>query len=438
MVVVLYFGKGTTARQRSTDALTGFRMVNATAIVLEHLFKLKLPLNGSGSFFVLSGCVLSMSRTKQAGVLKQPFTSMRDVAKFWFLRLMRVLPLYWLGRAVLSTQCGRGHHASCTPLSFLLEVVANVLNMPFASPTEFFLLDKQKWWFIPVIVQLYIMYPLLEFAVFGGDGVAPITRVTKAGAMAALAKYAVLGFMFFLLHSGRAEANHDFHIKAIVGPCLELPKGWERSLEPFPARRPGGKCQLDFYFNVVPRVPDFVIGMLLPHISFQSDIAVTCADIALVAVTGLFVLMLVWQPIWFLVFCHFNGLGVITALCIWAMCFGPRQSLLGRVLSNPLLVAGGNFSYGVYVWGMMVSDGTPHKPFQFTGAVDWGLAVVLLEVVYLISWTTYWICEEPCGDVARWVVGHTSSRSMPVATEDDIAGTIRTSELGSELFLRPV
>jgi len=185
VVLAKYCGKGTASRQSSTDALTGFRILTATVIVLEHT-GLRLLVNGASLFLLLSGGVISLTRRKEPGQLKAPFSSAKEVVTFIFLRWMRVVPLYWFCLAVYETDAAKVTHDDfdfLAPLRFVVQLPIQIVLLPWSNPHYFFFIEKMGQmgrWFVPVIVQLYFLFPAFELAIFGRTGQLSKNNLIKA------------------------------------------------------------------------------------------------------------------------------------------------------------------------------------------------------------------------------------------------------------------
>jgi len=226
-------------------------------------------------------------------------------------------------------------------------------------------------------------------------------------------------------------------------PCPGVQAGFEAVFEPWPARVRGeNQCWWDFKYVSLPRAPDFVLGMLIPHVDFRTDnalpqrererdterekdrygrysdrarwagVAVSCADVAFVLIVVASIYHQMHDvPHWWAVCKAWNPLFLPSMVIVWALSFGPRQSYLGKLLSHGPFVSAGHFAYGVYMWSKMYS-GYAYSLY-FTSGTTMLQLVIFLMFIYAVSWTTFRLVEEPCGDVARYMVGHVSSRTPP-------------------------
>merc|ERR1712224_893293 len=80
-------------------------------------------------------------------------------------------------------------------------------------------------WFVKIIVQLYMLYPIFEFLVFGRAGILSARKLAAVGVVCLAAKILTVALMFWSLSNGRApwvaEAWKGVNLYGIW-PCLEV------------------------------------------------------------------------------------------------------------------------------------------------------------------------------------------------------------------------
>lgn len=316
-------GQGTAAARRQkedalgTSCLTGFRAALLFWIFLEHSGI--QPTNGGGAFLLLSGCVLSLSRRAQPGSAKEPFQSLPEIIRFWILRYFRLLPSLWF--AMASTFANKMSSWTEDPVQWTAQTLTNLVEMPFKHPHTFFFAQEHLPlmdvpWFVTAILVLFLGYPLLEMLILG-YGKAPLWRL---GAFAVLATAAKI-----------AAGVHGMRMSEYDRSHYEL-----------------------YYERWWTRIPEFVIGMLIPHLENRAspDWLVILADI--VAVAWVLFALLAPQTRLTLTAIQMNMQCLLTALVIWGMCFGPRPSLLGKICQSPCMIWAGKYGYGFYLYHIPV------------------------------------------------------------------------------------
>jgi len=358
-------------RNSRFHALSGFRLAVASIVICEHL-GLLCPEIGGSIFVVLSGCVISVSRRASPGKLKScAFSSPSNLMVFWIQRLARILPLYWF--AILVVQpwtytLGLGT-ISVPDLLISLpgEILANWKDLLMWNS-----LAKSHLWFVKTITMLYMCYPLIERGVFGTSGIAEQPRLW-----------------------GFASLCVCYHIAMTLWAIQ--PQSQEWLLESF----------WEVYTNPVLRMPGFLLGMLVPHL----QVAPVLNSLPYLA-DALFPILIYaghtysqeLKPV-----LEVSGGVPFFGFIIWSLCFGECESLLGRLLKQPVAFTAGELSYGVYIYHVyfIVMAGC----YGNSSCIDSGntsSAALLLFVVtvlmasLILSQTTKILIEDPVVNCAKY------------------------------------
>lgn len=298
-----------------TASLTGLRAGLSVWIFAERAGLQATPGGSWGAFLVLSGCVLSLSRMgEEPGVARAPFTA-GSALRFVFLRYKRIMPLMWFYQAAAPILFQDDWNLGV--LQEIQAVLANLFASLVSHPRSFLLAgslepaDADHPWLPGVMVVLYALYPVLEMVMLGLSG--------KEGSQRRLLGLGLLAVA----------------VKVATGFALQ--------------------AQADIMFlNWWSMLPEFVLGMLIPHMASTTapDALVILADLLAFAWLALGLLAAsspqLGPSLAFL--SKTNCQMPLTALLVWAACFGPRPSLLGLVLRQPPLVWAGRFGYSFYLW----------------------------------------------------------------------------------------
>lgn len=374
--------RGDPQRAPGTEALTGFRACISLWVWLEHA-GIQFATGGS-SFVVLSGCVLSLSRRGELGAVRSPFEGVRCYARFFYLRVVRILPLYWF---VLATQpitaasvSGLHVHSradAAGPLSVLGHGAAFFVRGILGDPAVASGLFDHRYWFIGVIIKLYALFPLLERALLGRPG-APASSRWLLGLAALLATAKLLHWALYV--------------------ALLQPRGYGNG-----------------YYCVWAHVPAFCLGMLVPHLEWRDSPAwlLHCSDVLGAGYVAWAFLGPVSNSLDQVQ--RMNAQCGFTALLLWSFCFGRRPSLLGRFLTTPWLLWLGRYSYGIYLshYTLLCMLGVATKftllPYYGTLAplarsrlpADYALAALAFLLAIAKAWVGHHLVEQPCSRLAR-------------------------------------
>ncbi len=155
-----------------------------------------------------------------------------------------------------------------------------------------------------------------------------------------------------------------------------------------------------FYINPVFRVADFLLGILLFECFqagrgqqwFRSPAWATACE---AAATGLFVLFFVLHPLIGQVWRYSVYYWIPMAVIIYV--FAHQKGALSRVLSAPLLVLGGEISFGLYLIHQLVMR--YYVSLSQRAGVDlppWLVVLLVLGITLLASYLSYRWVEKPC------------------------------------------
>lgn len=247
--VVRWYAGSSQAKPSSTAALSGFRFILDLTVFFDHAGIHWI--NGAASFIVLSAAVLSLSRRgKEPGQLKKKFDSCHSVASFMVPRLCRILPGFWFRLVYQSVVGGTGKNVT-GPIEFLRRLIPALFTTPAAQPTDFLTItyNHDIFWFVQVITILYMIFPLLELLIFGVGGCVSQRRLWNVLVICYLAKLLIIGLMAALVP---LEWNSWYAIDTPWPKFLETVDGLNGSLS---------------LFVFMPlRIPEFAIGMVIPHL----------------------------------------------------------------------------------------------------------------------------------------------------------------------------
>jgi len=395
-----------------TSALTGFRLFLGLWVLLEHAGFHSVA--GSGAFVVLSGVVLSVSRRVSPGVSSSPIDSLSSYFRFTFLRLARIIPLYWFYQVALHTNSmslDRG------PADYFAHMPKACMHAWMDAPFKMMLIasvpNLGHAWFVQTVALVYLFYPILERVALGPPNMQPanVWRLYALFGVCCLAKLA----------TGIVMVSYIGHLG--YGTWYTW-KGWS------------------LYGNPILRLPEFLLGVLVPHLAapqakntFTAWLPV-CTDFMLCFMVVM--ALILPQTKESLLLCNMNVEAPLLVLAMWGLCFGPRHSWLGRLFSMPCLVNAGEWGYGIYLFhpsilGMMrawgyqfeLTGGLGHqyesrwacgqqwfKNHQWDLLTSWSKSVgAAFVIVLLMSWSTFVLIERPVGQCVRWMVKHGKASS---------------------------
>jgi len=367
-----------------TSALTGFRVFLALWIMLGHAGLHGVA--GSGAFVILSGVVLSTSRRASPGVSSYPIDSFSSYFRFLFLRLARIIPLYWffwvaLPKDDISLDMGPAEYFACMPRSLVNAWVGDPLKMMLFTSVP----KLGHCWFVQTVAVVYLFYPILERLALGPQSLqpAPTWRISALFGMCCLAKLAT-GIVMVLHREQWGDEIWWYNWK-----------GWS------------------LYGNPILRLPEFMMGVLVPHLAVPhakntfTAWAPVCTDFLLCFMV-IMALVLPWNKA-SLLLCKMNIEAPLLALVMWGLCFGPQCSPLGRLFSRHFLVTAGEWSYGIYLFhpSVLITMGLWdwRRESLWSCGQPWfkSLAAAFI-IVLLMSWSTFVLIERPVGQCVRGIV----------------------------------
>ncbi|CAE7253068.1 unnamed protein product [Symbiodinium microadriaticum] len=387
---------GVAQRCPRTAALNGFSFLAVLGVFAQHV-ELQL-LSWDGCLLVLCGCLLSLARRPPTEPGAQPLPNLceggskfllyspKAALQWMLLRVARVCPVYWLALSLEDVWDGQvaGADWILNPFHLISMCASTLVRIAVHEPRRLFLLlgvpgsTVPTFWVLHVVVVVYLFSPFLEFCLLR-----PIWTQRGLLTMAGLcitAKMVVIAFAVVILNDGGFEKD-PWYRHAFLG--LEVP----------------------WYSFALFRLPEVALGMLIPYFAADAPGLVTAADV-LAAVVLVFT-FLPQTPLTYL--CSDMNLQCpVTAWIVWALCFGPRKSMLGELLSSNFLVQLGNVSYGFYVFQQPVLQ-TVGLFYPSSGGKSGGKSLldIVLTVVtlLLLGWLSRHVVEEPSKWFARKLLG---------------------------------
>lgn len=360
-------------RPTRLDALTGLRFVAAFAVYLNHTpVPAGLPVYaanvmGAGSagvtvFFVLSGFVLAHTYFE---ALRRP-----SVGRLWgyaVARIARIYPLYWLVLASVIAFDPRGLVATTDGW------VEHALGLQAWGPGPSFSQGfNGAAWSVSVELFLYATLPLL---------IPLVARLDRGTAPLAALGAATVGTIGFLSIAFWLSGNAD------------LPR-WDPS-----------SAYRWLYIHPVPRLGDFVFGIVLARLYRRLDGRPGARRVGSVGAIAVLILMVAVMAL------KLDGLQpfrydatylVLGGLLILALAIAPRGPL-ARLLAWAPIAFLGEISYALYLihWSWMYRLGA--GAWQLSGGALVGLAweVATLALVLGVACAAHLAVERPLRDLIR-------------------------------------
>lgn len=186
--------------------------------------------------------------------MKAPFGSVGSVAAFFAVRLARVLPPYWLTLAIESAVETGARMAH----TFAWDVCSALVVMPFMRTRAFFLINGMggaptHLWLVQTVVVLYLLYPLVERAVFGAGPAVSQRWLLLVAALCCITKTVTLIWMYMHTESFFTEGKCSAESSWICS--------WYLVDTPWP------RLQLSLSTSPIIKLPEFVLGVVLTHLT---------------------------------------------------------------------------------------------------------------------------------------------------------------------------
>ena len=251
-------------------------------------------------------------------------------------------------------------------------------------------------WFLPVIVLMYVSFPFLEFLIFR---LAASRRdlLVVAGVCCAV-KLLILAAATAVLESGGFQVGDYWYKHDIFG------------------------VEVNWYTFPPFRLPDFVLGMLIPYLAVAVD---DCPRSRVPVLTD--IIAVCWLMFTFVVpqtrltylLIDLNVQCPLTAIFMSGLLFGPSGSYCAQTLSSWWCVELGAFGYGIYIFqepllravGLYYnSDASVSAACRLTNScfawlqytsVQFLHVGIIFAVLVLLSWLGFHLVEDPSGRATR-------------------------------------
>lgn len=339
------------------DSLTSLRFIFAMMVFGAHCYIIddffdahffKEGFVGVNFFFVLSGFIIAY--TYQENLLNRKL----DKRTFWVARMARVYPLHWL-TLFIAIVVGDGIVTSGA-LDWCQRFLASfILVNAYVPRVDYFFSFNSPSWSLCCEQLFYVLFPFL------------LSLISKKG-----------NYLFWL-----------FCVMAVlmllgmyITPEAQIKGYW--------------------YVNPVCRFPDFIIGMLLFQLYGKlknrriTFVWGSIIEILSIVLFFCFYFYAVEVPKVYRYSCYY-WLPVSMIL----LSFSLQKGIVSRVLSNRILIKGGEISYGFYLIHLLVLS------FYVDWEKDTGIYIaryisipILFCIIVLLSWVSHYYFEKPMN---RWI-----------------------------------
>ncbi len=333
------------------NALTSLRFIFAIMVFGAHCYVIdnffdthffKEGFVGVSFFFVLSGFIIAYNYQEK---LRENKITKRT---FWVARIARVYPLHWL-TLFIAVALG-GYVIASGPVDWLKHFLASLtLTNAYIPKADYFFSFNSPAWSLCCEQLFYLCFPFLI----------PLTKNYK-----------------YLLYIFGIAA-----ILIVVGMYFT----------------PESDIKGYWYVNPITRFPDFIVGMLLFQLYERlknKNIAPLQGSIIEIASIALFLAFYLYAaeiPKVYRYSCYY-WLPVAAIL----ISFSLQRGFVSRILSNRILVIGGEISYSFYLIHLFVL--LPYAEWQKGSNfhIDWYISVpVLFCIIILLSLFSYNYFEKP-------------------------------------------
>lgn len=305
-----------------------------------HIFKEGFV--GVSFFFVLSGFIIAYNYQEK---LQTGQTSKR---RFWVARIARVYPLHWL--TLFGAAIAGGYVVTSGGMDYLKHFLASLtLTNAYIPRADYFFSFNSPSWSLCCEQLFYFLFPFLV----------PWAK-----------NYKRLLSLFLLMA-----------VAVIVGMYLT----------------PEAEIKGYWYVNPIARFPDFIVGMLLFRVyEYLQKKKITywqgsMMELLAVACFLFFYFYATEIPKVYRYSCYYW----IPVACI-ITCFALQKGILSRILSNRLLVKGGEISYSFYLIHLFILLAYAEWQKDADVKIAWYISVPLLFIfINLLSLFSYTYFEKP-------------------------------------------
>lgn len=303
---------------------------------------------GVSFFFVLSGFIIAYNYQEKLAERKT------DKRTFWVARIARVYPLHWL---TLFIAASLGTYVIASgKIDWCKHFIASLtLTNAYIPESDYFFSFNSPSWSLCSEQLFYLCFPFLI----------PLAKNAKR----------LLGF--FLVCA----------VVVIVGMYLTP----EESIKGY------------WYVNPIARFPDFIAGMLLfqlydrlktKTITFRQGSLIEILSICLFLGFYLYAAEI---PKVYRYSCYY-WLPVAVVL----ISFSLQKGVISRILSNRILVIGGEISYSFYLIHLLILE--PYAKWQKENdwQIEWYISIpVLFSIITLLSLLSYYYFEKPMNRLVK-------------------------------------
>lgn len=372
-------GAAASSAKNHLKALTGLRIVAATAVFLSHVTVIdSVPTaaktfmasgyNGVTLFFVLSGFVLAWN---YADRLRNPRP--RELWSFFVARFARVYPLYLFALLIVATPF---FAAGAVDGGFWIHIAGAQAWDP--DVTRAFSYNRPGW-SVGVEFFLYACFPVV---------IAILSRFSKRGLLWAM-------FVVIVL------------VVAVTAWFEVTGRGGLSPLDPESAHR-------WLYRTPLTRLGDFTVGVIAALLIMQRALKATwAARLAQGAGTIGFVALMLSAPLLYSTWTWDAAYLLPSLLLIWGLANAP-STYFARLLSTKPMILMGEASFAFYLLHTFVQDRMPASAANFR---SWILLVFAQFVVaILLAIGTHLIVEKQC---QRWLRRKLDPPRAAVSTPED-------------------